>query len=389
MEVFKSFSYRMNVNRKQRTICDKWLEINRELYNLCLEQRKFQRINGYDQSKQLTQLKKVFPEYNQVYAQVLQFTLVRLENAFHNFFRRVKNGQIPGYPRFKAKNKFNSFTYPQPSPVGGFKLNGKYLSLGKIGNIKLFLSRELPPNSELRTCTIVKKNGNYYARLLVRYEILNQENSKQAIGIDVGITKFAALSDGTFIENPKFYEKEQKKLKRANRRLARSKKHSSRREKTRLLLGKIHEHIANCRLNFLHKESTKLARKFGLIAIENLNIAGMIRSRLARQISDVAWNTFFNFISYKEAESGGMCCKENPAYTSQTCPECGFVHKDNRKTQASFVCLACGYANNADTVGAINTLNRCLARLARLEPSDVNVGEVDSMRCLSTALVSG
>jgi putative transposase len=331
----------------------------RELYNDCLQQRKWNRCSRFEQQKELPALKQAFPVYKNVYAQVLQSVLDKLDKSYKNFFRSGF-----GFPRFKGENRFDSFTYPQ----AGFSLNGRTLQLSKIGNIKVRLSRSLPEGAKVKTCTIKRSVNGWFATLTFEYTSVSLPASYLAVGIDVGITSFATFSDGTVIENPRIYQNAQAELRRSQRRVARRIKGSNRRRKSVVLLRKIHQYIANQRGDFLHKHSTAVVKKYGAIAVEALNVSDVSRSRLAKQVLDCSWSEWFRQLSYKAAEAGRTFVAVDPKYTSQTCSECGFISPDNRKTQADFICLSCGYQDNADHNGAVNIL-------ARIEPLGVNVGE--------------
>jgi putative transposase len=364
--LIKSFKFRLQPNFKQQKKLEQTLSRCHELYNLCLEQRKMQRISGNAQEKQLVPFKEEFPEFKEICAEVLYDTIQRLDKAFQNFYRRVRLGKKPGYPRFKNKDRYSSFRYWQ-----GFKLSGKYLRLSKIGSIKLRLSRSLPENSKIKCCTIKKSCGNWYAFLCFEYTPELLPSNPNSIGIDVGIEKFAALSNGTFIENPRFYEKAQKKLRKIQRRFARCKQKSQNRKDVKLSIQKFCQKIQNQRDDFLHKVSTDLVRNYGTVVVENLNISGLCKGTLSKQIYDASWSIFFRFLSYKAAEAGRKLIKVDCKYTSQTCSVCNHVSAENRKSQAEFKCLACGFVCNADTNGAVNIL-------ARAELSDVNVEVVNS-----------
>jgi putative transposase len=358
--MLKAYRYKLELNKAQRYALAHTLDICRELYNDCLYQRKLQRISRYEQSEQLTQLKAEFPVYKDVHSQVLQHVLGRLDKAFKSFFRSGF-----GFPRFKSENRFNSFTYPQT----GFSLSGRTLQLSKIGNVKVRLSRQLPKDAVVKTCTIKRMVNGWFAILTFEYTPIPLPVSDESVGIDVGIENFAALSDGTMILNPRFYECGQAELRRAQRRVARRKKGSARRHKAVVLLQKVHQRITNRRSDFLHKHSTAVVRKYGTIVVEALNVVGMSRGNLAKQILDCSWSEWFRQLAYKAEEAGRQFIAVDPKYTSQTCSECGFVHHDNRKTQAEFVCLSCGHTDNADHNGAVNIL-------ARNAPLDANVSGV-------------
>jgi putative transposase len=197
------------------------------LYNICLYQRKLHPISRYEQSKQLTQLKAGFPVYKNVYSQVLQHVPDRLDKAFKNFFRSGF-----GFPRFKGANRFDSFTYPQT----GFSLGGRQLSLAKIGNVKLRLSRPLPQGAVVKTCTIKRSVHGWFATLVFEHQPVPLPANDLAVGIDVGVTAFATFSDRTEIQNPRIYQNTQAELRRAQRRVARRKKGSKRRRRAVVLL---------------------------------------------------------------------------------------------------------------------------------------------------------
>jgi putative transposase len=239
--MLKAYRYKLEPNKTQRYALARTLDVCRELYNLCLYQRKLHPISRHEQSKQLTQLKAEFPVYKNVYSQVLQHVLDRLDKAFKSLFRSGS-----GFPRFKGANRFDSFTYPQT----GFSLCGRRLSLAKIGNVKLRLSRPLPQGAVVKTCTIKRSVHGWFATLVFEYQPVPLPANDLAVGIDVGVTAFATFSDGTEIQNPRIYQNTQAELRRAQRRVARRKKGRQRRYRAVLLLQKVHLRISNCRLRW-------------------------------------------------------------------------------------------------------------------------------------------
>jgi putative transposase len=362
--MLKAYRYKLNPNKKQRQLLSQTLDTCRELYNMGLEQRRGQRIGVYEQKRQLTILKGEFPEYKKVHCHVLQNVLFKLDQSFQNFFRRCKTGGKAGFPRFKSKDRYDSFQFNNT----GFTLNDKQLSLSKIGNVKVRLSRKLPEDAVIKTCTVKRQNGSWFAVLTLEYTPVPLPVSDLAVGIDVGVTTFATFSDGTVILNPRIYQNAQAKLRRAQRRVARRKKGSNRRRKAVVLLQKVHGQIVNRRSDFLHKHSSAVIKKYGIIVVEALNVAGMSKGNLAKQILDCSWSEWFRQLAYKAEDAGRQFIAVDPRYTSQTCSECGFVSRDNRKTQADFACISCGHQDNADHNGAVNIL-------ARMEPSDAKIGE--------------
>ena len=365
--MLKAYRYKLEPNKQQRYALARTLDVCRDLYNDCLTQRKMHKVSRFYQQAELPALKAAFPVYKNVYAQVLQSVVDRLNKSFNNFFRSGF-----GFPRYKGQNRYDSFCYPQT----GFSLNGKQLSLAKIGNVKVRLSRELPKDAVIKTCTVKRSVSGWFATLIVETTSQPLPVSELEVGIDVGISHFAALSDGTFVPNPRFYENGQAELRRAQRKVSRRHKSSNRRRKAVILLRKVHERIANKRLDFLHKHSTAIVQKFGLIAIEDLNVAGMSKSNLAKQILDASWSTWRRLLFYKAEWAGRTKVAVPPQYTSQECDECEFIHKDNRKSQAEFECIACGHKDNADTNGSKRILARARKQLGRECPSNVNISAV-------------
>jgi putative transposase len=300
----------------------------------------------------LKPLKKLNSYIDSVHSQVLQDTLKRLDKAFNNFFRRVKNGETPGYPRFKGKNQYDSFTYPQ----SGYKVINNYIKLSGIGNVKMKLHREIKGN--IKTCAVVHKNKKYYVSLVTDYQTETLPESDKQVGIDMGIAHFCITSDGEFYTNPKIYKKALHKLKKTQRRLSRQRKSSNRRSKTKLMLSKQHEKVANQRKDIAHKVSKELITKYGLIAHEDLQIKNMVKNHnLAQSISDAGWGIFFTLLKYKAENAGRMVIAVNPHNTSQICSGCGCIVKKALSVR-THTCLECGLVLDRDINAAINILNK-------------------------------
>jgi putative transposase len=360
--MLKTFKYKIEPNRKQKALLNSTLDVCRELYNMSLEQRKMQRVGQFEQMRQVTALKAAFPYYKTVHAHVLQNVIKKLNRSFENFFRRLKEGGKAGFPRFKGRDRYDSFTFNNT----GFKFSGRYLQLSKIGNIKIRLSRELPDGAVIKTCTVKRSVSGWFCTLTFEYEPVHLPLNTDAVGIDVGIENFAALSDGTMISNHRFYECGQAELRRAQRKVARRKnKKSNRRRKAVILLQKIHARIANRRMDFLHKQTTALIQKFGTIVVENLNVKGLAQGILSKQVHDASWSTFFSFLTYKAEDAGRRVIGVDARYTSQTCPACG-TKKKKSLGQRTHECSECGLVLHRDTAAA-------QVILARVEPSNANI----------------
>jgi putative transposase len=231
MKIRKTYKYRIYPNREQKSILDKWLETCRVLYNDCLTERKDawdtsrKSISYYDQANQLKEIKTFDDDIKEVHSQVLQDALKRVDKAFKNFFRQVKKGEKAGYPRYKPRSRYDSFTYPQ----SGFKLEDGKLILSKIGSINIKKHRDIPENAKIKTCTIKRDLDRWYACFTVEIEVEEPSYNKEItlenpIGIDLGISHLITLSNGETEDNPRYLVKSERKLKRKQRKLSKSKK---------------------------------------------------------------------------------------------------------------------------------------------------------------------
>lgn len=357
--MLKVFKYKLQPNRKQSLALQRTLDVCRDIFNLSLEQRKMQRTYAFEQMRQLTELKAAYPEYKEVHVHVLQNVIKKLQRSFENMWERGA-----GFPRFKSWKRYNSFQFNNT----GFRLAGRYLQLSKIGNVKLRLSREIPEDAVIKTLNVKKTVSGWYACFAVDVPIQLLPKSDTSIGIDLGIENLAALSNGEMIQNPRLYEKAQAELRRAQRRVARRKKGSHRRYKAVVLLQKLHEHIQNQRLDWAHKVTTDLVRRFGTIGIENLNIKGLAQGILAKQVHDAGWSQIVGFLKYKAEHAGTRRIIETPApYTSQECPNCGNKKKKSL-SERKHKCEKCGYTTHRDTAAA-------QVILGRIAPLDAKIGE--------------
>lgn len=359
-------AYRFRISKPSKIVLtrlEQTLYLCRSLYNASLQERRdaYQinrvSINYQAQQNQLPEIKVTNPEYKDIHSQVLQNVLKRVERAFDGFFRRIKTKQTAGFPRFKGANRYDSFCYPQ----SGFSLTGDGLQLSKIGKVKIKLSRNVV--GRIKTCTIKKEIDKWFVIFTVETMPEPFEKTGKQIGIDAGIENFVTLSDGTQIDNWKYYESSQKQLRRVQRSVARKKKGGQNRKKAVLKLRKIHRQIKNRRADFQHKLSTHLVKEFDLIVIENLSILGLSRGILSKQVHDVSWSSFFNMLDYKAENAGRQLLKVNPAFTSQTCL-CGNREKKSL-SQRQHKCSVCGYSNHRDIVASEIILKSGLDLLAQ------------------------
>ncbi|WP_380076322.1 RNA-guided endonuclease InsQ/TnpB family protein [Deinococcus antarcticus] len=363
----KTFRYRLRPTKAQEATLTEQLRLCRGLYNAALQERRDayrkakKTVTGYDQMKRLTEIKADLPEYKGVYSQVLQDVLKRLDKAFKAFFRRIKEGSKPGYPRFKGAGWYDSICYPQ----SGFSVSEKTAFFSKIGNIRIRLHR--PLEGKLKTATITRDCGEWYVSYVCEVESQPLPETGSQVGVDVGTAYFCITSDGEFVENPRHFQRSMKALRVKQRSLSRKKRGSNRRKKTKAAVAKLHRKVARQRLDFHHKTATKLIRENDLVAHEDLNVSGMGRGNLARSIHDVGWGQFFSLLAVKAVSAGRQVIRVDPKYTSQACNKCGHTCKANRVSQSRFVCQSCGHTANADWNAALNILARALPSVQNVE----------------------
>lgn len=365
MKIVRTYKYKLKPSKTVIVKFEHCLSVCREVYNSGLQERRDawqlerKSISFYDQSRQLPQIKKIREDVAEVQSQVLQNILRRLERTFQAFFKRIKKGEKAGYPRFKNEKRFNSFTYPQMK--NAFHLVGNKLTLSKIGSVRLHLSREIA--GKIKTCTIKREVSGWFVFFMVEQEVEPLPKIDNSIGLDMGIENFLTMSDGTQIENPRFFEHCQKEIRVAQRRVARRQKDSNRRRKSVIQIGKLYEKIKNSRNDFQHKISRTLVNDFDFIAIENLNIVGMSKGFLAKQVSDVAWGNFFRKLLYKAESAGREVVEINPSGTSQTCV-CG--HRVEKTLNMRWhQCSNCGLSCHRDIVSAQVILNRAVGQTVK------------------------
>jgi putative transposase len=355
----KTYKFRLYPTKAQTTAMERSLELCRIVYNKTLEARKTayeerkETLSKYTLNNMLPAWKKETPELKDVFSQTLQEVQERVDLAFKHFFRRVKNGEVPGYPRFRGKGWYDSFTYPQM----GFKLNGNKLYLSKIGDVRIKLHRPVVGN--IKRVTIRRSScDKWYASLTVESDDIKvvSKSTNPAVGIDMGLTSFATLSNGIKIPNPRFFRKEEKELARVQRKLSKLEKSNPNRKSVIKIIQKVHERISNKRYDFVHQLSRKLVNEYGFIAFENLNIKGMVRNHcLAKSISDAAWKMLIMTTQYKAESAGSKVVLVNPANTSKMCSRCGQLVE---KTLSDRVheCPTCGLVMDRDHNAAVNIL---------------------------------
>jgi putative transposase len=364
------YHYRLHLTKGQQRLLERQLEECRWVYNQTLAARRDaweqhqETIGLYDTQAMLPDWKAERRLLKLVHSQVLQNVQVRVDLAFKAFFRRVKAGEDPGYPRFKQFGRYDSMTYPQYG--NGARLQGKRLILSKIGAVLINLHR--PLEGRIKTVTLRRSStGKWFVAFAVERPIQQSESVPEAaVGVDVGLEKFATLSTGETIDNPRFFRGDEGDLARAQRRLSEQPKGTPQRARRRKIVARIHERIANRRKNFAHQQSRKLVKGFGLIVFEDLSITRMIKNHcLAKSIADAAWNQLASYTQYKAEEAGRAYIEIDPRQTSQRCSRCGAVVKKDLSTRVH-QCPHCGLEIDRDLNAAYNILRLGLQSQGRM-----------------------
>ncbi len=352
----KSYKFRINPTPKQEKILYNTLFSCFKLYNTALEHRREayriskKSISWYEQNHQLLELKEAFSEYSNIHSQVLQNVLQRVDFAFKGFFRRVKiSKEKCGFPRYKSFDRYDSFCFSQ----SGFSVTDKRIKLSKIGFVKVKFHRQIPGGSKIKTCTIKREGKKWYVVFVCQThepDVIKKVVSN-AIGIDLGLTNFAVLSNGTEIANPKYLKQSEEKLKTIQSKYSKGKSKNAKRQ-----LSNLHHKIANQRKDFQHKLSYNLVNTYDLIAYEDLKVKQMIEDNkynLQKHISDASWGKFIFMLKYKAESAGTYCIAVNPKGTTQKCSKCGTIVPKSLYVRLHN-CTNCGFVADRDVNAALN-----------------------------------
>ena len=364
--MIRTYKYRLDTNRSQRDALDFILWQQRILYNTALEQRKRvyeetgKGISYVAQWAHFRDERRVNPDtFGWVNATSLQQLLRRVNKAYRAFFRRLKAGEAPGYPRFKGRNRFHSMEFKHGD---GVKLHQDErgqtrLRIQNVENVKVKFHRQLPAGSSIKQVVVKRSLGNWYVTLMIAFEApYPLPPTGEAVGIDMGLKSLLALSDGTLIDNPRWLRVSQKRLRVLNQKLARQKKGGTNWRKTAYQLATLHSRITNQRRDFWHKTTRQLVNQYNLICIENLTLGFMTANRrLALSEHDAALGEFRSLLAYKAEEAGKLVVPVPPQYTSQICRGCGTIVAKSLLMRIHR-CDGCGLELDRDVNAARNIL---------------------------------
>ncbi|HVT78244.1 MAG TPA: transposase [Acidimicrobiales bacterium] len=380
----RAFQYALRPTVKQQRLLSSLLEEQRKLYNAALEERRgvwrWERrtVTRFEQNRTLTGLAQQEPVLMAFGVTVARGTLLRLDRAFQAFMRRARAGQSPGFPRFQSSKRFRSVEWPDTSGWKLHEASGR-LALHGIGDVRVLLHR--PLRGSPKTITVARVGERWQVTVFCTdVEPSHLPQTNRAVGLDLGVSVAAALSDGTLVDNPRHLARSAHALATAQR-VATGRQQGSRRQaKARAVVAMLHRRIGRQRKDFLHKQSRLLVNEHDVIVIEDLPVSRLVRrpqpvtdpnggyspngaaakAGLNKSILDVAWGTFRAMLTYKAEEAGRQVIAVSPRHSSQMCAGCGHVTQDNRRGTA-FNCVRCGRRDHADVNAAINILRAGLA----------------------------
>lgn len=402
-----TYCYRINPSPEQEILMNHTLELLRRHWNYSLGQRLDylrrtrslvdrcsivsepigdipERVNYYTQQSDLKQTKVLFPEYRQIWAESQQVNLQRLNKAWERWLIPDASGKRGGRPRFKKPGELRSFVYPRINNIkAGAHLIDGVLKLSKIGQMKVVVHRPLPDGFVLKTCTIVRKADGWYCCISMQDasvpSTIPLAEIKSSVGADVGLKEFLTTNEGVAVPIPQFYRKAQSKLARQQRKLARKQKGSRHYLKQQNRIARIHQQIGRQRQNFHYNTAHDLVKKYDLIAVEDLNIKGLAKSRLSKSILDAAWGTFINILDAVAVKRGVHVLKVNPHGTSQNCSSCGTKVPKTLSVRLH-ECPKCRSSMDRDENAAANILNRALHEVGLISSARGGFGDTQPLK---------
>lgn len=372
----KAFLYRLYPSKSQARTLAATVETCRRFYNDCLAERKEAweewegSISKFTQMRRVKEVKASNPYAKDVHSHTLQVVVSDLDKTFQAFFRRLKAGENkPGYPRFKGRNRFDSFGLKEYGK--GWKVDGRRLKLWAIGRVAVRWHR--PLEGIPKTVRIIHKPDGWYAAITCTTEPNPLPTTGREVGIDVGLTSLITTSDGEKVAHPRFYRASQARLRVLQRTVARRKKSGANRRKSVLALRLQHQHIGNQRADFLKKLASSMVTRYDLIAVEDLRITNLVQNRhLAKSILDAGWGYFVKQLNAKAEEAGRTIIEVDPSYTSQTCSACGMRFPEHLNLSARWASCVCGLSMDRDENAARNILQNRLGH-SRWKPTGAMV----------------
>jgi putative transposase len=396
-----AYQYKLRPTKQQTIEIDRWLSMLCAQYNYLLadrfnwyEQNRCP-INAcplichlpelrdnpdyYSQKKTLPNLKKTHPHYSEIYSQVLQDIVKRVKATFDRFLSGDSNGKRSGRPRFKSRDRYRTFTYPQ---IKEGCLQGNLINLPMFGKVKVILHRLIPDGFKIKTASVTKKTDGYYLTLSLEDAtvptIKSDFNPDSIVGIDVGLKEFLTTSNGDTVQIPQYYRKSQKRLRVIQKRVSRRKKGSVGRQKAIKQLSKQHKKVADKRKDFHFKTANNLLKKYDVVAVEDLNVKGLARTRLAKSITDAGWSSFLSILTNKAVNAGLVVILCHASGTSQDCSNCGV--KVPKKLHVRWHdCPNCGCSLDRDHNAAINIKNRAAGHSVlkgAIRSAEIHYGEM-------------
>ena len=374
-----SYQYKLKPTKQQTVQLNRWLDMLRAQYNYLLSDRfnwyeqnrcpvnacpiichipdLREQPNVYNQEKRLPQLKVTHPWYKEIYSQVLQNVVKRVDGTFERFLKGDSKGKRSGRPRFKGEGQYKTFTYPQPKPDC---LIGNKIKLPKLGDFKIVVHRPIPDGFKIKTVSVTKKADGFYVTLSLDDATVPMVkpdfNPNKIIGIDLGLKDFLTDSNGQAVPIQQHYRKSQKRLKLLQKRVSRRNKGSNRRKKAVNKVARQHKKVADTRRDFHFKTANNLLKKYDVVVVEDLNIKGLSRSMLSKSVHDAGWGNFLSILTNK-ADNAGLCViAVNPNGTSQDCSACGV--KVPKKLHERWHNCACSCSLDRDHNAARNILKR-------------------------------
>ena len=355
MKKLKAYKFRLYPNKQQEVLLNKTFGCVRFYYN-----QQVALFNSYDKEsnpkpefKSSTLIRQEFEWMQEVSAAALQQKEIDFKEFKKQLFNKNRKSKL-GFPKFKKKSNRQSYRLPNQK----FKIIGNKIQLEKIGKVKFVKDRNFPEVFKFMSVTISKNpSGQYFISVLVEQEINHKTKTNREVGIDLGVKTFSTQSDGIEISNPKYFSKNQAKLKKLQQHFSRKQKGSNRREKCRLKITKLYQKITNQRDYFLHNYSSHLINKYDYIFIEDLGVKNMLKSKLmSKEISDVSWSKFVNMLIYKADWYGKTVHKVDRWFASSKTCTCGVKNKELKLSDREWVCSSCGEINQRDFLASQNIL---------------------------------